>query len=100
MDMEIELIVKDKNNCIINGLLTREYVSKIVSEGDEFISLSDTPVFDFNQLETCDSSSIALLIHWWRTASTQGKKIQFVNLSPKMLAIIQISEISDILKLF
>jgi ABC-type transporter Mla MlaB component len=96
--MDLELVVKEKNNCIINGLLTRDYVRRILVKGDNFISSSDTPVFDFSGIAECDSSSVALVVHWWRTAINQNKKVRFINYSPKMLAIMRISEVNSLLE--
>lgn len=99
MTNKLEFVVKDQNNCIINGLITREYVNNIINLGDDFISDSSSPNFSFAGITSCDSSSVALIIHWWRLASLQQKEIAFNHISEDMLSIMRISNLGGLLKL-
>jgi ABC-type transporter Mla MlaB component len=96
MSRALELIVKDKNNCIINGLLTRTYITEIIKLGDDFITNASNPRVSFSDIKSCDSSGIALIIHWWRLATQQEKEITFNNISEDMLSIIYISNLDNL----
>lgn len=95
--MKLELVEKSTNTCIINGFVTRDYINLIIASGDKFIAQARAPVFDFSGVEACDSSSVALLIHWWRTAKMQSKTIKFRDIPQEMLAIIKLSNVSKVI---
>lgn len=97
MDNNLDIVVKNKNNCIINGLLTREYVIKLLKLGEEFINNAENPHFSFSGVTKCDSSGIALLIYWWRCAKLQSKEITFEEMTSEMLDIMQLSELDRLL---
>lgn len=95
--MEIELVVNNKNDCIINGFLTREYINQIISSGENFILQSELPTIDLKEVTACDSAGVAVLVYWWRVANNHNKKLIFNNLSRDMLAIIRVSNVDSIL---
>lgn len=95
--MTLELIEKDQNNCIISGFVTRNYINNIIALGDQFIVQADSPKFDFSGSKACDSTSVALAVHWWRVAQGCNKQISFINLPKEMLAIMKLSNINHII---
>ena len=99
MASNLELVVKSKNECIISGLFTLDYINAVVIMGNDIIAQSDTPDFDLNQVTACDSSAVALLIKWWGHATKQKKKITFSNLPKEMMAIMKLSNVDDLLKI-
>ncbi len=95
--MVIELVVNNENDCIINGFLTREYINKVITLGESFISQANSPVIDLDGVTACDSSGVAVLVYWWGLANKYDKKLILKNLSRDMLAIIKVSNVENIL---
>lgn len=97
--MNLELVEKDKNNCIIKGSVTRGYIKDIVSAGDSFIKRAESPSMDFSGCIACDSSSVALLVHWWRFAKKEGKQVTFNNITSEMRSIMSLCNVGRLLNL-
>ena len=88
----LELETSD-SYCAIKGKFTREHINAIMRPGEDYITRVQMPSFDFQNVAICDSTGIALVIHWWRFATKHNKNICFNNLSDKMLAIMRVSGI-------
>jgi phospholipid transport system transporter-binding protein len=54
---------------------------------------------DLAGVERADSAGLALVIEWLRGARTAGKAIRFLNTSPQLRAIAQVSDLEGLLPL-
>jgi phospholipid transport system transporter-binding protein len=57
---------------------------------------SDALHIDLGNVTDVDSAGLALLIEWIRSARTRGKRLVFLNLPEKLLALARMSEIDSL----
>ena len=62
-----------------------------------FDDTSNTLEIDLSGLQRSDSSGLALLVEWYRSAEQRNKMISFVNIPAQMLDIAMLSGLDDIL---
>lgn len=66
---------------------------------DLFDDTSTSIEIDLSRLDRSDSSGLALLVEWYRSAEQYNKTISFVNLPAQMLDIARVSGLDEILPL-
>lgn len=64
---------------------------------DLFDDSSTSIEIDLSRLDRSDSSGLALLVEWYRSAEQRNKTISFVNLPAQMLDIARVSGLDEIL---
>jgi phospholipid transport system transporter-binding protein len=63
----------------------------------EHVAARDTVVVDCSGVGESDSAGLAVLLEWLKTASAQGRSLQFVHLPAGIVAAARISEVDGIL---
>lgn len=71
----------------LNGSLVFNTVRALEKEVGSALSALDFWFIDLSGVERCDSSGLALLIHWINYAKANNKTIEFTNLPPQLRKI-------------
>lgn len=84
----------------VTGNLNFYTVPDVLTQGQKILLTETTEkkiVFDFSTVTQCDSSGVALLLEWMRSAHQQQKEISFINLPPPMQATARVCEVDHLL---
>jgi phospholipid transport system transporter-binding protein len=85
----------------LKGALSFESLPSVLAESAQFTARTDLPdrlVIDFSGITDIDSSAVALLLEWRRQALARGKKLEFVNLPPNLLALAGLYGVADLIQ--
>lgn len=78
------------NSLLISGEITFATVPRWHRLGRQYISRQDKPVIEFSNITRCDSSGVALLLAWLRTAKEKGKVLHFEHLPQQLVDVAQV----------
>ncbi|MCK4870264.1 MAG: STAS domain-containing protein [Gammaproteobacteria bacterium] len=92
-----EIIVNKDNMIQVNGALNFAVATKLCREGVRLIAKNKRSVFDLTNIQTEDSSGLALLVAWVKYAHKVNKEIYFVNIPGQLLAIINLCGLDELL---
>jgi len=85
----------------LTGALSFETLPAILEQSARYAERSDTPqhlVIDFSAITGVDSSAVALLLEWRRRAAELGKRVEYVNLPPNLLALAQLYGVEELIQ--
>jgi phospholipid transport system transporter-binding protein len=86
-----------QGNFALRGELDACSVAILWKEAKRLFS-EQTPVkIDLSHISRSDSAGVALLIEWLRDARAQNWRLQFVNIPPQMMAIINVADLEELL---
>lgn len=60
-------------------------------------TLPDCLTIDFKGVTDIDSSGVALLLHWRRTAQRLGKALRYINLPPNLASLAMLYGVNDLI---
>ncbi len=83
----------DNDHYVVEGELCFDTIPSLRQKGDAFIQSSHALNFDFSGVTRSDSSAMALLLAWYRTAHKLQKKLTYINLSSQMRDLIHLSNL-------
>lgn len=90
-------IISENNKFFISGEINFANVMFVYQRSlIEFIKSKQLAI-DFSQLQSCDSSVLALIIEWIKFAKEHHKPIQFYNLSADVLAIAKVTGLDHLI---
>lgn len=97
--MPAHLEARDTGEFAVRGELNFETVVPLWQQAAQ--RFQDQPFLriDLGQVSRSDSSGVALLIEWLRQARERQQDVQFVNVPPQMLSIIQVADLDKLLPL-
>ncbi|AZN37237.1 STAS domain-containing protein [Iodobacter ciconiae] len=81
-----------------NGTLTLESASRQLATLPS-IGQGEQLNVDLSQITTADSSAVALLLHWMRSAQKQGGELQFFGVPEGLTGLIHLYEVDALLPL-
>jgi phospholipid transport system transporter-binding protein len=84
----------------LTGALSFETLPAVLAESAQFAARPDLPdriVIDFSGITDIDSSAVALLLEWRRQALARGKRVDFVNLPPNLMALAELYGVADLI---
>ena len=90
------MIRRDNDSVILDGAITLGNVADLLREGNAAIGDGARTV-DLSGVAELDSSALALLLAWLRTARQQGRELSFVNLPPGLTTIARLYGVADLL---
>ena len=96
MQKQADIMLKD-NQFLLTGELDFFNVMFLYTKSLALINHHAEYHFDFSQLASSDSSSLALIIEWMKLAKNRNKKIYFHHLPEKLLSIARVSKLESIL---
>jgi phospholipid transport system transporter-binding protein len=85
---------------VLEGALSFESLPGVLVQSAEYGARTDLPdrlTIDFSRITGVDSSAVALLLEWRRQASARGKRLDFVNLPPNLLALADLYGVADLI---
>lgn len=83
---------------MLTGALNADTALRWASEGQQWINkASNSCVIDLAQVDSIDSAGIAILLSWERYAKHQRKSLSFKNPPEKLLAMLQLYDLTEIL---
>ncbi|STR44946.1 STAS domain-containing protein [Iodobacter fluviatilis] len=81
-----------------NGVLTLESASRQLATLPS-LGQGEQLNVDLSQITAADSSAVALLLHWMRTAQKQGAELQFSGVPEGLAGLIRLYEVDILLPL-
>lgn len=85
----------------LTGALSFDTLPGVLEESARFTARTDLPdrlTIDFAAITGVDSSAVALLLEWRREAQRLGKRLEFVNLPPNLLALANLYGVAELIQ--
>ncbi len=85
----------------LEGALSFETLPTVLAQSVEYAARTDLPerlTIDFSAITGVDSSAVALLLEWRRQAQARGKRLDFVNLPPNLLALAELYGVAELIQ--
>ena len=85
----------------LTGALSFDTLPGVLAQSAEYAARPDLPerlTIDFSGITAVDSSAVALLLEWRRQAVSRGKRLEFVNLPPNLLALAGLYGVAELLQ--
>lgn len=97
--MNIPSLEFKKDHYVLSGSLNTNTVPGLWQLSQNILKNDKTSlvIFNLKDVTQSDSSGVALLIAWTRMLKLREQRIRFVALPAQMLAIIQVSDLENIL---
>ena len=80
----------------LRGLVKFETVGALYRRIYSFESLDANVRIDWSDVESVDSSAVALCLVWIETARKQNRKITFANVPDQMMSLIRVNQVQDL----
>jgi ABC-type transporter Mla MlaB component len=61
-------IKHDEKQAILIGVLDFSNVCTVLNAGINYITQTQAPIFDFQEIHKANSAALALMLAWWREA--------------------------------
>ena len=85
----------------LTGTLSFDTLPGVLAQSAEYAARPDLPdrlTIDFSGITGVDSSAVALLLEWRRQAASRGKRLEFVNLPPNLLALAGLYGVAELIQ--
>ena len=85
----------------LTGALSFETLPQVLADSVQYAARTDLPdrlTIDFGAITGVDSSAVALLLEWRRQAAERGKRLEFVNLPPNLLALAELYGVAELIQ--
>lgn len=97
--MPAQLEARDTGEFVVRGELNFDSVVPLWQQAAQQFQEQPLLRIDLGQVSRSDSSGVALLVEWLRQAKERKQDLQFVNVPPQMLSIIQVADLDKLLPL-
>lgn len=97
--MAAQLEVRDTGEFVIRGELNFDSVVSLWQQAAQRFGEQPSLRIDLAQVKRSDSSGVALLVTWLQQAKARRQDLQFVNVPPQMLSIIEVADLDKLLPL-
>jgi phospholipid transport system transporter-binding protein len=82
----------------VSGDMTMETAAALLAAGNAGIAAGE-PRFDLSGVVNIDSSCLAVLFGWQRTAQTQGKALAIASLPASLVSLAEVYGVTELLPL-
>jgi len=85
----------------LTGALSFDTIPNVLAESARYSERTDLPdrlTIDFAGVTGVDSAAVALLLEWRREAARRGKRLEFVNLPPNLLALAELYGVAELIQ--
>jgi phospholipid transport system transporter-binding protein len=82
----------------VSGDMTMETAAALLAAGNAGIAASE-PRIDLSGVANIDSSCLAVLFGWQRTAQAQGKSLTVANLPASLVSLAEVYGVTELLPL-
>ena len=83
------------------GAISFETMNEVLEQSARYAARSDLPdrlTIDFSAITGVDSSAVALLLEWRRQAAERGKRLEYVNLPPNLVALAELYGVTELIQ--
>ena len=83
------------------GAISFETMPEVLQESARYTARTDLPdrlTIDFSAITGVDSSAVALLLEWRRQALERGKRLEYVNLPPNLMALAELYGVAELIQ--
>lgn len=92
-------MINDAGDCLqVSGAMTLHDATRLLAEGNAALKNAET-VFDLANVDSVDSSAIAVIFGWLRAAREQGKSVRIVHPPQDLLSLADVYGVSELLPL-
>jgi phospholipid transport system transporter-binding protein len=90
-------MISEKNGQLfVSGAMSFQTVGSLLSEGKFWVTAADR-VLNLSEVGAVDSSALAVLLSWTRTARAAGRKLQIVEPPAACVSLARLYGVSPIL---
>ena len=82
----------------VSGAMKLGDAAKLLADGNAALKNAET-VFDLAKVEAVDSSAIAVIFGWMRTAREQGKSVRIAHPPQELLSLADVYGVSELIPL-
>ena len=85
----------------LTGALSFDTIPTVLEQSEQYAARPDLPdrlTIDFAGITGVDSSAVALLLEWRRQAALRGRRLEFANLPPNLLALAQLYGVAELIQ--
>jgi phospholipid transport system transporter-binding protein len=85
----------------LTGAISFETMPAVLEQSARYAERPDIPdclTVDFSAITGVDSSAVALLLEWRRLAALRGKRLEYVNLPPNLLALAELYGVGELIQ--
>jgi phospholipid transport system transporter-binding protein len=85
----------------LTGALSFQTIPQVLEESIKYAAREDLPdslTIDFAGVTGVDSAAVALLLEWRRQATKLGKRLEFVNLPPNLIALARLYGVEELIQ--
>ncbi|MEO6025180.1 MAG: STAS domain-containing protein [Burkholderiales bacterium] len=86
----------ENNRLRLSGAVVIDKVSELLEAGRRYVSQSDLTL-DCSAVETVDSSALALILDWRRSAEASGKKLAISGLPESLKTLADLYAVTDLI---
>ena len=86
----------DENRIIVEGSVTIDNVLAITQRGIRLLH-EDHRIIDLGKVVKLDSAIISMMLEWLRTAQREHYQLQFINIPPSLISLIQLYGIVELI---
>ncbi|HET6757265.1 MAG TPA: STAS domain-containing protein [Burkholderiales bacterium] len=96
--MPDEYLIKreEGNRYFVIGAMTLPLARKLLDEGRRVFDRNDA-VIDLHRVERVDSTGLAVMLEWMRSAQRHDHKLSFVNIPDNLKSLADVYGVSDLL---
>lgn len=88
-----------EGQCRLEGVVTMETVPDLLDQSASLFNPSSSLEIDCSGIEHADSAAVALMLEWMRQAAAVGGEIRFRGLPDRLRAIVEVSDLEDVIPL-
>ena len=85
----------------LTGAISFETMREVLEQSARYATRPDLPdrlTIDLSAITGVDSSAVALLLEWRRQAAERGKRLEYVNLPPNLLALAELYGVAELIQ--
>lgn len=95
--MGVRLETPEPATLVVHGELDVASVPEALRRAEVLFRAGLPERVDLAGVTRADSAGVALLVEWLRLARQQGRSLRFVHIPAQMRALIQVSDLEDLL---
>lgn len=90
------MLTLDDNRLRLSGAVVIDRVNELLETGRGYVTQSDLTL-DCSEVAEVDSSALALILDWRRTAEASGKKLAVSNLPESLKTLADLYAVTDLI---
>jgi phospholipid transport system transporter-binding protein len=87
---------EDDGRYVVVGAMTLPLARRLLDEGHRVFDRNDA-VIDLHRVEEVDSTGLAVMLEWMRSAQRHNHKLRFVNIPDNLKSLADVYGVSELL---